>query len=413
MADFFQNGLVTTLHQLKQDASTRLEAGLETLATAAPIGLVLPALYCEFEHPAMKGIVAELSRQRYLRRIVLALDRANPHQAEHARSFFAGVETPVTFLQVDHPRILGLLHLLEREGFPMHGAGKGRSCWLATGYLLARGDCEILAFHDCDIRGYQRSLLSRLCYPLAHPDLGFDFAKGYYARVSNQLHGRVTRLMFSPLVRALRGLAPGLGYLDYLDSFRYALSGEFAMKASLALTCGMAADWALEVEMLSEAFDRCGPERVCQVDIVDNYEHKHQRLSAGDPAQGLRRMATDIAKALLRGVASRGVALRARQLNELEVQYERLAREALRGYEADAVVNGLDYDRQGEMQAIRTFSLSLREAAASVLSPSRAGARLPDWETVFDAIPFFREKFLDAVAGTGLSEVLPLRRLAG
>ncbi len=283
MADFFQNGLVTTLHQLKRDASALLEDGLETLASAAPAGLVLPALYSEFERPAMRGIVTELSRQRYLRRIVVALGRANHCQFEHARSFFSGFETPVTFLQVDHPRILALLHSLEAEGFPMHEAGKGRSCWLAAGYLLARGDCEILAFHDCDIQSYRRSLLARLCYPLAHPDLDFQFAKGYYARVSNQLHGRVTRLMFSPLVRALRAMAPGLAYLDYLDSFRYALSGEFAMKASLARSCRMAADWSLEIEMLSEAFDRCQPARVCQVDIADNYEHKHQRLSAGDP----------------------------------------------------------------------------------------------------------------------------------
>jgi len=413
MADFFQNGLVTTLHQLRRDASPRIEDSLETLASAAPIGLVLPALYSEFEQPAMRGIVAELGRQRYLKRIVVALGRANHGQFEHARSFFSGFETPVTFLQVDHPRVLGLFHSLEREGFPMHEPGKGRSCWLAAGYLLARGDCEILAFHDCDIQEYRRSLLARLCYPLAHPDLGFEYAKGYYARVSNQLHGRVTRLMFSPLVRALREMAPRLGYLEYLDSFRYALSGEFAMKASFARSCGMAADWALEIEMLSEAFDRCGSSRVCQVDIADNYEHKHQRLSAGDPARGLRRMATDIAKALLSAVARRGVALDARRFGDLEDRYRRLAGEAMRGYEADALVNGLEYDRHGELQAIRTFSLSLREAGAAVHSSSGGGARLPAWDRVFGAAPRFRQSLLDAVAETDVFGLLPLRRLAG
>ena len=37
-----------------------------------------------------------------------------------------------------------------------------------------------LAIHDCDIVTYDRSLLARLLYPVAHPQFNYEFCKGYY-----------------------------------------------------------------------------------------------------------------------------------------------------------------------------------------------------------------------------------------
>ncbi len=400
MADFFQTGAVATLHHLKPNETPRLEQELEAYASTAAIGLALPALFTEFEHPAMRGIVMQLRQHRYLRRIVVALGRADAAQYRIARAFFDGMETPVTFLQVDHERILRLFHLLEEKGLPMYGAGKGRTCWLAAGYLLARGDTDVIAFHDCDIRNYDGGLLARLCYPLAHPGLGFEYAKGYYARVSDQLHGRVTRLFFTPLVRALRALAPGEPYLEYLDSFRYALSGEFAMRAPLARQCRMQADWGLEIGMLAEAFDHCGTSRICQVDIADNYDHKHQRLSADDASGGLRRMSLDIAQGVLRSAAAHGLALGSSELRSLQIRYCQFARDAIRGYEADAICNGLLYNRHAEETTVQAFSRSLTEAAAAVCDQPLGGDQLPSWGRVLAAVPEFFELLLDAVAET-------------
>ena len=73
MADFYQTGVVTTLHRLKADQIERLEMDLERFAKSRPIGLVMPALYSEFETPAMQVIVPELKKVRYLQRIVVAL----------------------------------------------------------------------------------------------------------------------------------------------------------------------------------------------------------------------------------------------------------------------------------------------------------------------------------------------------
>jgi glucosyl-3-phosphoglycerate synthase len=130
MADFYQTGVVTTLHRLKPNSVDRLELDLERFSRNKPIGLVLPALYSEFETPAMQGIVPELRKVKYLERIVLVLGRATRGQYLLARSFFRDFYTPVTVLWVDSPRIQSLLTMLGERGLSAGADGKGRSCWL-------------------------------------------------------------------------------------------------------------------------------------------------------------------------------------------------------------------------------------------------------------------------------------------
>ena len=76
MADFYQTGMVATLHRLKQNGTARLEKGLNEISRRRGIALVLPALYREFESPAMRRIAEELAQVNYLRRIVVALGGA-------------------------------------------------------------------------------------------------------------------------------------------------------------------------------------------------------------------------------------------------------------------------------------------------------------------------------------------------
>src|SRR5260370_2529375 len=229
MGEFHQTGVVTTLHRLKPNNIDRLEADLEKFSGNRPIGLVLPALYSEFETLAMQHIVSELKRVRYLQRIVVVVGRATLDQFNRARSFFDGFYTPVTALWMESERIQDLLRLLETRGLSAGGDGKGRSCWMAYGYLLAKRDCDVIALHDCDIVNYDRQLLARLCYPVAHPHLIFQFCKASYAPVPDRLHECVPHLFVTPLIRALEGMAPGAPFLKYLDSFRYPLAVEVAI----------------------------------------------------------------------------------------------------------------------------------------------------------------------------------------
>ncbi len=397
MSDFYQTGVVATLHRLSSDGLDRLEAELERLSSLTPVGLVLPALASEFDHPAMAGIVTELRRIRYLRRIVITLGRASQAEYERARSFFRDFPTPVTVLWIDSDPVRRFLSTLEDRGLSPGADGKGRSCWLAYGYLLAMGDCDAIALHDCDIRNYDRRLLARLCYPVVNPDLGFEFSKGYYARVTDRMHGRVTRLFVTPLIRAMRGLAPGAPFLDFLDSFRYALAGEFAMKANLARLNRIPGDWGLEVGVLAEVYRNCAVSRICQVDLTDNYEHKHQALSAGDRSRGLRRMTVDIAKSLFRTVAAEGLAFTRDHFRTLQVRYVRMAQDTIERYYADALVNGLEFDRHAEELAVATFARSLCEAAEEYCADPLGLPLIPNWNRVIAAVPEVFDLLKEAV----------------
>ncbi|MCS7314228.1 MAG: hypothetical protein RMI94_04270 [Bryobacterales bacterium] len=401
MADFYQTGVVATLHRLNPDGLERLESELEGFSGERPIGLVLPALYSEFETPAMRRIVDELRRVRYLRRVAVALGRANRDQYLRACSFFRDLPAPVTVLWLDSPRIGRLFRLLEEYGLCAGPDGKGRSCWLAFGFILAMGDCDVIALHDCDIVNYDRRMLARLCYPVANPNLGFEFCKGYYARVTDRMHGRVTRLFVTPLVRALEGMAPGAPFLKFLDSFRYPLAGEFAMKANLARVNRIPGDWGLEVGVLAEVFRNCALSRVCQVDLADNYEHKHQALSPDDPHSGLRKMAVDVAKSLFRTMAGEGLVLTRDHFRSLQVRYVRLAEDTINRYYADALLNGLHFDRHAEELAVATFARSLRQAAEEYLEDPLGLPPIPNWNRVISAIPDFFGHLLAAVEADG------------
>jgi glucosyl-3-phosphoglycerate synthase len=397
MADFYQTGMVTTLHRLQANGLDRLEAELERFSRVNPIGLVLPALYSEFETPSMQRIVGELSKVRYLRHIVLALGRATFDQYLSVRKFFENFPQPVNFIWIESPRIQALFRRLEESGLSAGIDGKGRSCWLSYGYLLSTRDCQVIALHDCDILSYTRELLARLCYPVANPNLGFEFCKGYYARVTNQMHGRVTRLFMTPLVRAIESLAPGAPFVRFLDSFRYPLAGEFAMRASLARVNRIPGDWGLEVGVLAEVFRNCSSARICQVDLAENYEHKHQTLSTEDPSKGLRRMTSDIAKSLFRTLASEGVVFSADHFRVLQIRYERIAQDTIARYYADAMLNGLRFDRHGEEVAVATFSQSLNDAASEFVADPMGLPLIPNWNRVLAAIPEFFELLQDAV----------------
>jgi len=182
MADFFQNGVITTLQKLKDRDINEIETELRNFSQKRnrKIVLLLPALYSEFEGPAMPKIIEELKKVDYLYKIVLSLDRADE---EH--------------------RLQKLYYELKKKGFWLDIPGKGRSVWMTLGYILADTQAYAIALHDTDIVNYKRELLARLVYPVVHPALDFEFSKGYYARVTNKLYGRVTRLFYTPLIRAL------------------------------------------------------------------------------------------------------------------------------------------------------------------------------------------------------------------
>ena len=49
------------------------------------------------------------------------------------------------------------------------------------------GDARVVATHDSDILSYHRDMLWRLCLPTAHPNMGYEYCKSYYGRVSDRI----------------------------------------------------------------------------------------------------------------------------------------------------------------------------------------------------------------------------------
>lgn len=397
MSDFYQTGVISTLHRFPNAKLEKMEAELKKFQRQQPVTLLLPALWTEFEGPAMPKIIEELRQVKYLRQIVLVLGRADQEQFRKTKEFFAGMPTPTRVVWNDGPRIKELYAQLEQNRISAGPDGKGRSVWLGMGYILSDEKSYAIALHDCDIVTYNRELLARLCYPVANTSMSYEFAKGYYARVTDRFHGRVTRLLVTPLVRTLEKMAGYVPFLVFLDSFRYPLAGEFAMTTDLARIVRIPSDWGLEVGMLSEVFRGCATRRICEVDLCDTYDHKHQGLSQDNPEAGLHRMAVDIAKHLFRTLASEGVAISDGFFKSAKAAYLREAQDAIRKFTDDAAINGLQYDRHAEGTAVELFAKSIDLAAKAVLDDPLGTPLIPNWNRVTSAIPDFLEKLRGAV----------------
>jgi len=402
MADFHQTGVITTLHRLGDEDLDRLERALVSCSVERPIALVLPSLYAEIGGPALKGIVEELQRVPYLRQVIVSLSGpADRDEYDDMRALFKDVRcidgSPPTVLWNASSRIRDLVDRLRKEGLEPGDDGKGRATWLAYGYVLATHVSRVVALHDCDIRAYDRALLARLCFPTANPNLNYEFTKGYYSRVTNRLHGRVTRLFMTPLMRAMKSVLGPIPLLDFLDSFRYPLAGECSMTTELVRANRIPSDWGLEVGVLAEVYRNCSLKRVCQVELVQNYDHKHRELSPDDATRGLHRTVVDIAASLIRNLASYGVEFDAGFLNTLIAAYVRTAQDAIARYSDDAALNGLEFDRHAEEVAVETFSGALRAAGLDFVRDPMGAPLIPNWSRVIAALPNFLDDLREAV----------------
>ena len=397
MGDFYQTGVLATFHRLGRLDLDRLEGELSWYAQQRPIALVLPALYSELEGEALRGIVETLKQVPYLRQIVVTLGRASDAEFQKARRFFSVLPQETRIVHNHGPRIQEIYRLLEERHLSAGADGKGRSTWMAYGYVLATRQSSVIALHDCDILTYNRELLARLCYPVVNPNLDYSFCKGFYSRVTDRMHGRVTRLLVTPLIRALIKILGHLPLLVYLDSFRYPLAGEFAMQTDLALVNRIPADWGLEVGVLAEVYRNVSVRRVCQVDLCENYDHKHQPLSPEDPEKGLLKMCVDIAKSLFRTLASEGVVFSDGFFKTLMATYLRTAQDTIKRYEDDAAINGLYFDRHEEGKAVDAFVHGIRLAAETIMQDPLGAPLIPNWNRVTSAIPDILDRVRDAV----------------
>ena len=397
MGDFYQTEAISTLHRLRKDNVEKLEEDLKEYSRHSPIALILPSLYSELQGMALKKIVKELTQVNYLNEIVVTLGNATEEEFKHAKNFFSVLPQRTKIIWNDGDRLSSIFTLLEENGLYVGVPGKGRAAWIAYGYVLAEESSEVITLHDCDILSYSRELLVRLCYPVTNPNLGYEFCKGYYQRVTDRMYGRVTRLFITPIIRSLQKILGYLPFLVYLDSYRYPLAGEFSMDVDLARVNRIPSDWGLEVGILAEVFRNVSPKRICQVDLCDNYEHKHQNLSSDSPEGGLLKMCIDISISLFRTLSSQGAIFSDGFFSTLISTYLRTAQDTMERYSDDAVINDLLFYRHDETLAVETFVKGLRIASKSFVEDPLGSSLIPNWNRVTSAIPDILDQLRQAV----------------
>lgn len=415
MSDFHQEGIITTLHALyevfdREEYLMGLEQKLEEYSRHTRISLLLPCLYSEMLNPQVLDlIVDEIQKVRYLNSVVVALgDAIEESKFKEAKEYFGRLITPerdVKIIWVDGLRIQNILSDISERKIPTGVQGKGQSVWLALGYLFAREDSDVIALHDCDILTYNRLLLGRLIEPTVNPNNDFEFCKGYYPRISpteRTMKGRVTRLFVIPFVDIMKQIMHDRGYRElesffaYHRTFNYPLAGEFSFTARLARGINIAYDWGLEVSTLSEVYHRVIPRKIAQIDLISNYEHKHQVLSPDDRTKGLHRMVIDIAKFYFNYMRSNGVVLDDAFVEMVRQTYYQNALKFIKQYSDDAEVNDLVFDRHEEELTAWYFHEFLWTTWKEI-GEKREDTQIPSWNRVLYSIPDIYIKLLKAV----------------
>ncbi|WP_411968064.1 glycosyl transferase family 2 [Haloferax sp. YSSS75] len=334
---------VTTLHDLSDPVP---DAPIDRAA------VVVPMTEREYAGLAAERVLSTLESLSPAR-VVVPL-RAPAERVASFVDWLTDFDLPLDVLWCDGPRMAELLdaHGLDGE------RGKGRDVWLALGCAARE---EYVVVHDADTKTYDERYVTRLLFPLAH---GHDFSKGYYARVEDgKLYGRLFRLFYAPLVRTLAAETDA-PVVHFLESFRYALAGEFATTSDLATKLRLPRSWGLEVGTLGDAFTHAGFERSAQVDL-GAYEHDHRAVSG---PTGLSDMSESVGRTLLRTVVEHGGSP---DFETLAARYRETGYQFVEQYAADAAFNGFDYDRAGERKQVETY-------ADAVVEPGE-DTRLPAW----------------------------------
>ena len=401
--DFFQEK-ITTIHNFYSDTDRMLQH-LHELSFIRPAVVVLPMLYSEIENPPLIRIIDEMNKCTFIHNVVIALAADDREKYTAVVNFFERLELDHIVVWCNGDRIRSVIEKMKENELDISEfSGKGKDAWIALG--IASLHSYAIVLHDADIINYNREFVAKLLYPIVHPQLNFYFNKGYYARINLEkrtMHGRVYRLFVRPLLDTLmRDVQYESDILEYMQAFRYTLSGEFAFTRDLALNIRVPSDWGLEVGLLAEIYRNTSLKRVCQTDL-GFYDHKHKELGA-DASEGLSKMVNDIMATFLRVVnETTSTQVSTSFLRGIQVKYRRSAQDLIRQYHADAVCNGLEYSRHLEERHVETFAEVLMNAGIQYLK-NPSSVLLPDWARALSAMPDLREQLMEA-AQADLSDI--------
>ena len=392
----FKQERIATLHDFNIDKKKLIKTVIDS-TNVRPASVIMPMLYREINRDSLYNIKKGLNKCTYLKEIIIPLAAKNEKEFNHVKRFFSDLKIPHLIMWCNGPKIENTLNELKTDGIDLFKyRGKGRDVWLALGIASLRS--YAIALHDADIMIYDEMIPTKLLYPLVEPELDFKFNKGYYARVNtekNIMYGRVFRLFLYPLILSLKEQTDyELKFVNYLNSFRYPISGEFALTSNLALDVDIPGNWGLEIGIMAEMYRNVILKRICQTDL-GFYDHKHQQI--GNLDKGLIKMSGDILETLLRILIEEdNISISKEFLISLRVLYQRNAQDSIRKYHADAHFNNINYDRHNEENMVEKFSKQIISAGNRYLEKP-VGTRIPDWLRTISANKKIRENLLDVV----------------
>ena len=384
MADFHQNGTITTLHRLTGDHNLEALSYVKQEKHGQAIALVLPCLVSECEGTALPRIVDEISKLDWLGRIIVGIDGASAESFNSAREIFAKLPQNKTIVWNDDPAMKAFDSTLGIGNI----SGKGSNLWRCIGVATNFQEISTLVFHDADVTTYDGSFVAKLAHPIIDSRMGFNFVKGFYPRFDNNgFNGRLTRLLVNPLLESLSIADPGNDQLRFLQAFRYPLAGEFAIERSLAASLPMPVHWGVDIAMLSTMRTRgC---RVAQTDLTDRYDHKHQSLSTEDPNTGLHRMAREVISTIFDAAGGSTI--------DPKVFKDNIDN-AVIANRVNAISNGLPSNSAQEEAAAKLFASLVQEPLPSLPND------LPSWEVIQSEAPGRCADLLSIVESQSISE---------
>ncbi len=376
----FQQGLITTIHEYGVTSGSK--ENLLANLNKRPTSILIPCLFEEFSKPALTTIKNCLKELAGLNKLVIALSATSINQAQQAKAFFQDMPFPVHVQWTDSPAVLDLLEIQEQNGLELVvPQGKGWAVWQGIG--IASQTSDVIGLFDADIKTFKPSYPLRLLQPLLDNSHGLSYVKAFYSRLShenNSMQGRVTRLFVGPLLTGLEKLLGSGPYLQYLQAFRYPLSGEFAFSKDLAINLRIPCNWELEIGLLSEVYRKVQMSQIAQVDL-GLFDHKHQSIG-NSSNQGLQRMCSEIFTTILRGLMeNQSQLLTTSQLSTLEVLYTQIGEERVQQFAIDSAINEIPYDRHAEELIVHRFS-SLIKPSANEFLKSPITKQLPSWSRV-------------------------------
>lgn len=391
----YKQEIITTIHDYGGTLA-HLESRLLNLSQNFPTAVIIPALYEELERPALSRIRDHLKTCHFVQTVIVSLYAKTAEQFARAVAFFDPLPQKVHIIWENGIRVTQLMQILRDRGLDLTTyRGKGIAVWLALG--VATLGAEAIALHDADILTYDRTYPLKLLYPLVEPEFGIAFNKAYYARIGGQpqqFHGRVVRLFVTPLLNSLTELFGEREYLRYLHSYRYPLSGEFALTRDLALNIRIPGNWGLEIGLLAEVYRNVAHKRIAQTDL-GVFDHKHQKLG-NHTGEGLQKMCNDILRSVLRTLTeTEQVVVSMEHIHALRVKFRRAAQNLTRQYYMDARFNNLAYNRHEEEITVERFEEVIAEGGAQY-SNDPITDQIPDWTRALAVMPDFREQLLTA-----------------